>query len=172
MGGSRYLTRQEREAWAAWLPGPPCIRTVYTTLVARATIRHVPVETFLAFVKNEYGPFPGVRSKNFLTSTKVWERFDRYLRNLEAAAPTTLVEDIVNFQHECGLYETPEAAVQAPTANLSAIFRCAIAVRLELPGFAEDCREAARRQLVVNPYLATAFEEEFGKEVVRWIRGM
>ena len=172
MGGTRYVSKVEREAWAAWLPMPPCIRTVYDVLVARTTTRCVPVETFLAFVKNEYGPFPGVRSKNFLTSDKVWIRFDSYLHSLENAAPTTIEEDVVNFAYESGLHLTPEAAVQAPTANLSAVFRCAMAVRLELPGFAEDCREAARRQLVVNPYLTPAFEEEFGEEVIRWIRAM
>ena len=173
MGGTRYLTKLEREAWAAWLPSAPCIRTVYDTVVARATIRHVPVDTFFAFLHNEYGgALPGIRSKNFLTSPKVWTRFDTYLKNLEEAAPATIEADIVNFAYECGLNETPEAAVQAPGSNLSAVFRCAMAVRLELPGYADTCREAGRRALIVNPYLVPVFVSEFGEEVIRWIRGM
>ena len=172
MGGTRYLTGAERVTWVAWLPAPPCIRTVYDALVARATVRRVPVDTFIAFIQNEYGPVPQVRTKNFLTADSVWRRFDLYLRNLEEAAPATLSADVINFEYECGLYGSPEDAVQASGANLSAVFRCAMAVRLELPALANDCKDAARRQLIVNPYLSEPLEIEFGEEVIRWIKAM
>jgi hypothetical protein len=129
------------------------------------------VDTFFAFIKNEYGAPAYVRTKNFLASVKVWDRFDSYLRGLEQAAPIEFGQDLVDFDYDCGLHDSPERAVQSETATISAAFRCAMALRLELPGYAVLCREPARRQLIINPYARQPLAEEFGEEVVKWIMG-